>query len=367
MSITLVVMVKDEADTICQTLDSCLEWTENLFVLDTGSTDGTRQVISKWADYHLDRANLKDFKLEETPWVNFASNRNEALLRAALAFPDTWLVMIDAGCVVRGKLVLPIKYPDKGCYALQVKLGNLSYPQTRCFHTSELERWKFEGVVHESVIGPYIPTTIEGVTLDYCLKDEKRAKRWERDLVLLEEALKSEPLNSRYQFYYAQTLDCLGKKKEACEAYITRAKNSEGYIEEQYESLCRAGRMLCEKSLFLEAVNMFPERAEAYYWYARSLGNMAMHKKSQALWHEVRLWAKAAVSRIKADKTQRRGLFVVDAIHDYLAEETLGTAKIMVGSAEEKEEGRRTLKRLLKRLPEEHRQKVSDIIDQMGR
>lgn len=369
MSITLVLMVKDEADTILETLDSCREWATNLFVLDTGSSDGTQQVIEEWANQNLSPFS---YQLEERPWVNFSFNRNEALDLAALHFPDSWLVMIDAGCVVRGKLELPDPFPYAnnchGCYALQVKLGNLSYPQTRVFHTSELEKWRFTGVVHEGPVGPYVPTTIEGVTLDYCLKDDKRAKRWERDLVLLEDGLKEEPNNTRYQFYYAQTLDCLGRKEEAAKAYIKRGRNPEGYVEERYESLCRAGRMLVEKQLFLEAISLFPERAEAYYWYARVLGNVAFKFQRKELWHEIRLWAKAAVARICRDKTQRKGLFVVDDIHEYLAEETLAHAKIFIGGAEEREEGRRTLKRLLPRIPDAgRREKVADFIEQMGR
>jgi glycosyltransferase involved in cell wall biosynthesis len=350
MTMTLAMMVKDEADTILETLNSCVDWANQVYICDTGSTDGTQEVIRAWAE-----RTKADFILEEKTWVNFSFNRNETLARAAACFPDSWLVMIDAGCVMRGKLPEPpepstvhgmngpVGTMGKGCYALQVKLGNLSYPQTRLFHTSELDRWRFTGVVHEQPVGPYVPQTIEGCLLDYCLKDDKRKLRWHRDLELLEQGLKEEPDNARYQFYYAQTLDCLGRKEDACRAYVARGRNSEGYVEEQYESLCRAGRLLCEKALFLEAIRIFPERAEAYFWYARTLGSVAFKYQKTELWFEVRLWAKAAVARIKKNPAERKGLFVVDDIHDYLAEETLATSKLAIGSAEEKEEGRRSL------------------------
>jgi glycosyltransferase involved in cell wall biosynthesis len=366
-------MVKDEADTILETLESCKGSFQSLYVSDTGSTDGTQEVIREWARENLGEEYHQEWAIEETSWVNFAHNRNHTLDGAARHFPDSWLLMVDAGCVLRGKIEVPeIDHVDgppgriAGCYAIQVKLGNLSYPQTRMFHTSELAQWRFRGVVHEQPVGPYVPHTLEGPVLDYCLKDDKRAKRWERDLVLLEDGLKEEPSNTRYQFYLAQTLDCLGRKEEACKAYIHRGRNPEGYVEERYESLIRAGRLLCEKQLFLEAIALFPDRAEGYYHYARTLGNLAFKTKKRELWYEIRLWAKAAVARIQRDKRLRKGLFVVDDIHEYLAEETLAHAKLMIGSPEEKEEGRRTLKRLLPRIPEDKRAAVSDFIDRMG-
>ena len=118
------------------------------------------------------------------------------------------------------------------------------------------------------------------------------------------------------------------------------------------------GRLRLFLKLFLQGVRSF---------HARTLGNMAFKTNKRELWYEIRLWAKAAVSRIERDKAKRKGLFVVDDIHEYLAEETLAHAKIFIGGAEEREEGRRTLKRLLNRIPEDKRVKVAEFIEQMGR
>ena len=69
--ICLNMIVKDESRVITRCLDSVIPIIDYWVIVDTGSTDGTQEIIKK---------HLKDIpgKLYERPWKNFGENRSEA-------------------------------------------------------------------------------------------------------------------------------------------------------------------------------------------------------------------------------------------------------------------------------------------------
>lgn len=85
--ICLSMIVKDEAPVICRCLDSVRPIIDHWVIVDTGSSDGTQDII---------RAHLRDIpgSLYERSWRDFATNRSEAL---ALARPNgDYTLIIDA-------------------------------------------------------------------------------------------------------------------------------------------------------------------------------------------------------------------------------------------------------------------------------
>src|SRR3972149_9108675 len=71
-TICLNMIVKDEALVIERCLGSVKHLIDYWVIVDTGSKDGTQEIIKNY---------LKDIpgELYESPWVDFAHNRNEAL------------------------------------------------------------------------------------------------------------------------------------------------------------------------------------------------------------------------------------------------------------------------------------------------
>src|SRR3954470_18971390 len=87
-TVCLNMIVKDEAHVIRRCLDSVRPLIDSWVIVDTGSTDGTQDVI---------REHLGDLPgtLMERPWVDFAHNRTEALDYARGAADYTFVIDAD--------------------------------------------------------------------------------------------------------------------------------------------------------------------------------------------------------------------------------------------------------------------------------
>ena len=74
-TICLNMIVKNESKAIRKLLESVKNIIDYWVIFDTGSTDGTQDIIREF---------LQDIpgELHERPWVDFAHNRNEALVVA---------------------------------------------------------------------------------------------------------------------------------------------------------------------------------------------------------------------------------------------------------------------------------------------
>lgn len=282
MKITLVMMVRNEAKTIEDTLRSWLPVADNVVVVDTGSTDGTKNMaLDALIDWVKD-GSMPGFPrsyLVPAPaeWVDFATNRNEALALAAKEFPGTWLLMVDADTRLHGAATLRSfldVHPDQAhdSYKLRTMCGNLSYPMHRVFLAESL--WFYVGAVHEAPVhskGNQPGPTIPGCYQEYVGTDggtESKRRAWREHLRILSREL-LDSASPRATFYAAQTHACLGEEDAAEELYRIRWEMTDGYEPERWRAgLCLARLTRDDQEaaqLFATLAALRPWRAEPWY------------------------------------------------------------------------------------------------------
>jgi FkbM family methyltransferase len=240
----LVMIVKNEAHGIEKTLNSILPYVELVTILDTGSTDGTKEVIHRVLREHGHVTGV----VYEEPFVDFATSRNRAL--ELHGERTTFTFMPDADDVLEGDLTFfraGLTYQATlGTKAIKVNIrrGDLAYQLPLILRTSE--KYRYKGRVHEYVEVPTPEIALGGAVLTQSpppQSAEASKKRWERDAKLLEEDLAVNPMDPRTLFYLAQTYECLGNKNNAS-AFYRRRILTDGWADETFEARLRLGKML---------------------------------------------------------------------------------------------------------------------------
>ncbi|MEL6109167.1 MAG: glycosyltransferase, partial [Planctomycetota bacterium] len=164
-------------------------------IVDTGSTDGTQSLVSEVL------AAIPG-QCVDRPWENFAHNRTEAF-RIAESKTDYLLVLdaddrleLDQGTT---KAFLAAQL-DCDAHFLTVIDNDTSYGRLHFFRSSC--RWRYEGVVHEYAVcdQPHSKGQISGARYIRIGGGNRSVEnnKFERDIKVLLDALKSEPDNSRY-------------------------------------------------------------------------------------------------------------------------------------------------------------------------
>jgi tetratricopeptide (TPR) repeat protein len=271
----LVMIIKDEAHSITDTLETFRPHIDYWTILDTGSTDGTQEIVKRVLSG-------VPGQLVEEPFVDFATSRNRAL--DLHEDRTTFTIMPDSeDRLVHGDVLRAYALANVGseglaheAYDVNIRRENLSYYlplllRTRC-------KWRYSGRVHECCGRPGAPPAqlrVPSVEVTQTPREksiEATKKRWERDLVLLEADRTQDPTNPRTLFYLAQTYDCLGRNEEALATYEERIRIG-GWHEETFEAALRKPRMMNRlakpwpevQQAYLEAHMLEPKRAEPLY------------------------------------------------------------------------------------------------------
>ena len=80
VSISLCMIVKNEEDVLARCLDSAAELVDEIVIVDTGSTDRTREIAARYTD------KIFDFLWRD----DFAAARNESFSHAVMDYCLCW-------------------------------------------------------------------------------------------------------------------------------------------------------------------------------------------------------------------------------------------------------------------------------------
>ena len=91
LNIGVLMMIKNEQESIKVSLDSTKNYFDTIIILDTGSSDNTINIIRETC-----KKNNQKLYLKETSFKSFPESRNDALEFAEIAKEIEFLVLMDA-------------------------------------------------------------------------------------------------------------------------------------------------------------------------------------------------------------------------------------------------------------------------------
>ena len=255
------MIVRNEAPIIARALESVAAEIAHWVICDTGSTDGTQQIIR---NFFAERGIPGE--LFEHPFDGFDRARNRALdcARQSEGAFD-YLLLMDADMQLH---VTDPSFRDgltAAAYDVLQKAG-ISYWNRRLLRRDNPAVYR--GITHEYLDVTGGAERLTGLWFEDQADGANRPGKFDRDIQLLLGGLEAEPDNGRYVYYLAQSYRDAGAFEKAAEAYLRRFEMG-GWEEERWSALLNAARcrlQLGDEAGFVEtegrAFSLRPQRAE---------------------------------------------------------------------------------------------------------
>ena len=219
--ISVCIIAKNEETRIEKCLSSIKPYGFEIVVVDTGSTDRTKEIAAKYADKVLDFVWCDDF----------SAARNFSLREAA----NNWIFMIDCDETVKHLDVEELNYFRKH---LSDKVGSVTRENfvtengvLTLNNTDYTERffdrrlYRYTGIIHEQltpVRGHEIDTLLLNTTLlhsGYDMTEEEREAKFRRNFTLLQKQVETDPENPYLYYQLGKSCEILSDFEHACGYY----------------------------------------------------------------------------------------------------------------------------------------------------
>jgi len=271
--ICLNMIVRNEAHIVGEVLDATAPYISSWVVVDTGSNDGTQDLIEN----HMSRLGIPG-ELHERPWRDFGHNRSEALTLAQGHGDYIWVM--DADDTVVGT-------PDFTELNADIYLMRVGKAAARMYcWRAQLFRdglpVRYEGVIHETAVCDQ-PCVTERLQGEYLIESRRLGarnadpqKKLASDLELLLGEVGRNPEDTRSILHLGQTYYDMGDFANARKWYARRAEMG-GSPEEVYHALYQVASSMTQlgapwpetQDILLQAWEVRPTRAEPLYVIAQ--------------------------------------------------------------------------------------------------
>lgn len=324
-TICLNMIVKNEARVIRRCLDNVRPLIDHWVIVDTGSTDGTQDIIS---DCYSDIPGT----LHERPWKNFGHNRSEAIARCE--GKADYVLTLDADEMLLRDPDFTFGPLSADFYLVLKRRGFREYRIPSLLRTAC--EWRWTGVVHEQ---PHSDLARHSALLDGILIDSPREgarahdpNTFRRDALMLEAALLEDPDDTRSVFYLAQSYRDAEDYDLAIRYYEQRVSMA-GWREEVFISLYQIA--LAKKArgdawqdcldAFLRAQAHTPSRVEPLY-------QIGIHYAREKNWPLAWLFLENAARDVQVDP---HSLFLESDIYEWRAKMEAAVAAFWMDRHEE--------------------------------
>ena len=240
----LVMIVKNSGEILRNCLKENKKYIDHWTILDTGSSDNTKQIIE-------DELSSIPGNLYSEPFIDFATSRNRSLELSSKSCKYT--IILDDSYILHGgyKLRQTLQKSKSTCFS--IKIGNLvdnfirnEYISNRIFKTNDRLRYKYR--VHEILnvdrkqIQEIDDPDIFINDIDSMEHKNRSVNRYFKDIELLLLDHKEKQNDPRIIYYIAKTYYNLERYEDALEYFKLLGKlhniDHEYYFSSKYESIC---------------------------------------------------------------------------------------------------------------------------------
>ena len=250
IQISLCMIVKDEQNVLARCLDHVKDVVDEIVIVDTGSTDRTKQIAKGYTD------RVYDLKWED----DFAAARNFAFSKGTKDYllwldADDVLLEQDAEKLLRLKQTLS---QDVDMVMMQYHVafdeeGNPSFSYERERLVKREKAYQWQGAVHEAIVpsGNILHT-------DIAITHQKvHPSDPDRNLRILEKIKQSTGLDPRQEFYYARELVNHHRDEDAVKVFCEFLDTGKGWVENNINAcldLSQCYQRLGQKKKVLESL-----------------------------------------------------------------------------------------------------------------
>jgi glycosyltransferase involved in cell wall biosynthesis len=331
--IAAVMMVKNEARRVNVTLES-IGALDGLVVFDTGSEDGTPELIERLSPVpvHTKRGAFVDFATSMNVLMDYADE-------CAVEHGYKFYVLLDANDELVGDRPTDeeLAAPDVDSWHIERRLKYGPHSTTSYWNVKLVRACRptqrYEGVVYEYLrnCGKSERCSAFHIFQDRTLDDDKSAKRWLRDRVLLERETAAHPGDTRSLFYLAQVYNCIGEHALAYAAYERRTRSVGGFEEERWYATMQCGNLARRVGSSWDVAAAWYTRAFCADERVEPLVELAEHYADERQYRLAYAYAKIACDLHWPDD---RLLFVERKPYDYTRWHLLGRVAYYVGKAD---------------------------------
>lgn len=278
-TLSACIVVKNGKGSILRCLDALLPMVNEYVLVDTGSSDGTLELIADWMKRHpksrviLDKVGSKFHDKDGV--FDFGAAKDYAISIATCQYV-MWVDVNDI--LLNGKHARSLfqnivtKYPTAGISMLTKVTPTHSFPRLRILPR---EHAKFKGIIHEMVVNtdPNAPT----VHTKEVFENYKPGRDILRNIAGLSKSWKQER-TQRTAFYFGNSYSDL---KDYAHAYEWYSVAVDEFPEEHNEDRLKSMEQICAMIVMtrtdleelgtrsLQMIEEFPTRGEGYYYRAR--------------------------------------------------------------------------------------------------
>ncbi len=215
--ISVCIIAKNEEKNIDRCFSSITPYGFEIVLVDTGSTDRTKELAAKYTDC------IYDFT-----WINdFSAARNFSLDKAS----NNWILMMDCDEWIESLDLEEMEYFRKhlsdtvGSVARRNITGTPDKPDMYTDYTERLfsrKKYHYTGIIHEQLT-PKFGNQFESYILNtsighsgYCMTDEERQSKSKRNVDLLLKQLEQEPDNPYVYYQLGKGYQMIADHERAC-------------------------------------------------------------------------------------------------------------------------------------------------------